>query len=165
MNKDTVFETEEYRIALLLRHVDLSITKARRNELEYLNVTPPQMGILHFAQEDDTPCTVLKLRQTMLHSNSSLVAVLNRMEKKGLIERQPDPRSKKFTRIVVTEKGQNTYRKAMNLSAFNTIISSLPVKDRQVLKEYLNVLQKAADELVKSQRGAGMDPDMELYTP
>lgn len=148
MKKNTVFETEEYKVALLLRHVDLLITKARRNELEYLEVTPPQMGILHFVQEDGKPCTVLKLRQTMLHSNSSLVAVLNRMEKKGLIQRKSDPRSKKFTRIVVTDKGKEIYKKAMNLSAFNTIISSLSLEDMQCFKQYLNVLKQAADKLL-----------------
>lgn len=148
MQKNTVFETEEYKIAVLLRHVDLLITKVRRNELEYLGVTPPQMGVLHFAQEDSKPCTVLKLRQTMLHSNSSLVAVLNRMEKKGLVQRRPDKRSKKFTRIIVTKKGQEIYEKAMNLSAFNTIISSLSPEDMYRFKQYLNVLKQATDKLL-----------------
>lgn len=148
MEKETVFETQEYKIAVLLRHVDLTITKARRIELEPLGITPPQMGILHFAQDDGIPCTVLKLRRTMLHSNSSLVNVLNRMEKKGLIERQPDPRSRKFTRIVVTEKGQEIYQKAMNLSAFHTIISSLSAEDKQCFQQHLNVLKQAADKLL-----------------
>jgi len=163
MNKETAFETREYRVALLLRQVDLSITRARRNELKPLGVTPPQIGILHFAQDDGIPCTVLKLRRTMHHSNSSLVNVLNRMEKKGLIQRQPDPRSKRFTRIAVTAKGQAIYTQAMNLHGFNTIVSHLPAKDQQILKKYLGVLEKAADELVESQRipdaDAGDEPE------
>lgn len=158
MKNDTAFETEEYKIALLLRHVDLTITKARRNELEHLGITPPQIGILHFAKEDGIPCTVLKLRQTMNHSNSSLVAVLNRMEKKGLIQRQPDPRSKKFTRIVVTEKGKAIYKQAMSLSAFNTIISSLPTEDRLRFKQNLNTLKQTAHKFLKSQTGTKEAP-------
>jgi hypothetical protein len=50
----------------------------------------------------------------------------------------------------VTEKGQEIYEEAMNLSAFNTIISSLPPEDMQRFKQSLNVLQEAADKLLAS---------------
>lgn len=162
MKKETVYESEEYKIAMLIRHVDLSITKARRNEMEFLGVTPPQMGILHFAMKFQPKCTVLTLRQHMLRSNNSLVAILNRMEKKELIERKPDPRNKKFTRITVTAKGEALYRQAMNLSSFSTIISSLPQQDREKLKEYLYVLGKSAMNVLVEQRDSHKAKDLDI---
>lgn len=134
------FESEEHEIVVLLRHLDLSYTKARRNELEPLGITPPQIGILHFVQKFQTPCTLIQLRKLMRHSNSALVALLNRMERKGLLKRQPDPASKKYTRISLTEKGRDVYKRAMSLDSFITIVSGLPEEDQQRFKSYLTTL-------------------------
>lgn len=151
MTNVTYFESEEHEIVVMLRHVDLAITNARRNELAHLGITPPQIGILYFTQKYQTPCTVLKLRQLMRRSNSSLVAILNRMEQKGLIKREKDSGSKKYTRILLTEKGGDVYERAVNLSAFNTIVSSLPEEDRKRLKSYLDTLNEAAERLLEKQ--------------
>ncbi len=84
----------------------------------------------------------------MHRSNSSLVNILKRMEKNGLVRRQSDLHNKKFTRVVITEKGQAIYMKALHLSAFDAVISCLPRKDQQMLKKYLDILFKAAEEYV-----------------
>lgn len=144
----TVFESEEREIAVLLRHVVLIMTKARRNELAHLDITPPQIGVLHFVQKFQTPCTIIQLRKLMRHSNSALVAIINRMERKGLIKRQPDPQSRRYTRVLITEKGKDVYERAANLSAFITIVSSLPEDDQQRLKSYLVTLTEAAQKFL-----------------
>jgi DNA-binding MarR family transcriptional regulator len=144
----TVFESEEREIAVMLRHVVLIMTKARRNELAHLDITPPQIGVLHFVQKFRTPCTVIKLRKLMRHSNSSLVAILNRMERKGLIKRQPDSQSRKYTRVLLTEKGKDVYERTAGLSAFIAIVSSLPEDDQQRLKSYLVTLTEAAQKFL-----------------
>jgi MarR family transcriptional regulator for hemolysin len=144
----TLWESVEHEIVVLLRHLDLAYTKARRNELEPLGITPPQIGILHFVQKSREPCTVIQLRKLMRHSNSALVALLNRMERKGLLKRQPDTASKKYTRIYLTEKGRDIYKRAMRLDSFVTIISSLPEDDQQRLKSYLATLTEATQKFL-----------------
>jgi DNA-binding MarR family transcriptional regulator len=149
---DTVFDTEEYNICLRIRHLDLLITRARRRELRALGVTPPQMGILHFAQQFEGPCTVLDLRRKMLRSNSSLMALLKRMEVKGLLRREADVRNHRFTRIILTEKGRRVYRRAMGLSVFNTIVAALPELDRRRLRDYIEVLITSTEKISGSPR-------------
>jgi DNA-binding MarR family transcriptional regulator len=152
VKKKTVFETEEYQICLRIRHLDLRITKARRIELEHLDITPPQIGILHFIQKFTSPCTVLELRRYMIHSNSSIMALLNRMEKKGLLRRQPDTKNKRYTRIVLTEQGKALYQKAMSLNTFKEIVSCLPLKDQDKLKEYVELMIDAAERHLETQK-------------
>jgi len=148
----TVFETEEHEIAVLIRRVDLFMSKARRNELVHLGVTPAHAGVLRFAQQFKKPCTIQQLRQSMGRSNSSMVGIINRMERNGLIKRQVDSQNKKYTQIIVTSKGKTLYDKAVGLSAFVTIISSLPKEDRKKLKQYLNNLSKVAQKVIEEQR-------------
>jgi DNA-binding MarR family transcriptional regulator len=149
-----VLETEEHQIAVLIRRIDLLLSKARRNELAHLGITPAQSGVLHFAQTFKTPCTILQLRQSMGRSNSSMVGIINRMERGGLIKRQADSQNKKYTRVLLTSKGKALYEKAVNLSAFVTIISGLPKEDKRKLKLYLDTLSEAARKVLEEQQNS-----------
>jgi len=148
----TAFETEEHKIAVMLRGVSLLMSRARQNELAHLGITPAHAGVLHFAQKFETPCTMQQLRQSMGRSNSAMVGIINRMERDGLIKRQVDHQNKKYTRILLTSKGEALYEKAVNLSVFTTIISSLPREARQKLILYLNTLDKTAREVLEEQQ-------------
>lgn len=77
-----------------------------------------------------------------------MVGIINRMERKGLIKRQVDSESKKYTRIILTEKGKNLYNQAVSLTAFAAIVSSLPKEDRQRLRSYLETLSTAAQNVL-----------------
>lgn len=146
-----VFETEEHKLAVLLRGVDLMISKARQNELKHLGITPAYAGILYFVQKNETPCTIIQLRKSIGMSNSSIVGIINRMERDGFIKRQPDSRNKKYTRILPTEEGQALYKKALELNAFTFIFSNLSEEERQNLKKYLNSLKNKAQSVLEEQ--------------
>jgi DNA-binding MarR family transcriptional regulator len=148
----TFFESEEHEIAVMLRHIVLLMTKARRNELVHLGVTPQQIGVMRFMQKFPTPCTIVQLRQVMLHSNSSLVALINRLERKGLVKRETDSQSRKYTRVHITEKGRELYKKAVDLAAFTAIVSSISKEDQKRLKSYLANMSDAAEKTLEMQK-------------
>ena len=147
----TYYESEEHEIAVILRHSVLLMTNIRRYELAHFDITPQQIGVMRFMQKFPTACTILQLREVMRRSNSSLVAIINRLERKGLVQRQTDSKSKKYTRVFVTEKGKELYKKAMEMSAFSIIISSLPEKDRKRLKSYVNTINRTAEKILDEQ--------------
>jgi DNA-binding MarR family transcriptional regulator len=150
----TFYESEEHEIAVRLRHINLLMTKARRHELVHLGTTPQQVGVLRFVQKFQTPCTIIQLREAMHRSNSSLVNIINRLERKGLVERHPDSESKKFTRLFVTEKGKKLYQEAVNLNAFHSIISGLPLNDIKNLKSYIETMIDVAEKMLDEQAKA-----------
>ena len=147
----TYYESEEHEIAVILRHSVLLMTNIRRYELAHFDITPQQIGVMRFMQKFPTACTILQLREVMRRSNSSLVAIINRLERKGLVQRQTDSKNKKYTRVFVTEKGKELYEKAMEMSAFSIIISSLPEKDRKRLKSYVNTINRTAEKILDEQ--------------
>ena len=153
MPVNNVFETPEYNLCLRIRHLDLLISRARRRELEALGVTPPQIGILHFVQQSDGPCTVLDLRNKMLHSNSALMNLLKRMEAKGLVRREKDPGNRRYTRITLTKKGHEVYRRAVDISVFNKVAAALPEADRERLRVYIETLISAAETIDAAKSG------------
>ncbi|MGD9118447.1 MAG: MarR family transcriptional regulator [Dehalococcoidia bacterium] len=146
--------TEEHEIAVLIRRIDLLLSKTRRNELEHLGITPAQAGVLHFIQMFEKPCTIIQLRKSMGRSNSSMVGIINRMERGGLIKRQVDSQSKKYTRVLLTEKGKALYEEAVSLNGFITVVSSLPKEDRQRLKLYLSALTETARKVLEEQQNS-----------
>lgn len=147
----TYFESEEHEIAVILRHSVLLMTNVRRYELAQFDITPQQIGVMRFMQKFPTACTIIQLREVMRRSNSSLVAIINRLEQKGLVQRQTDSKSKKYTRVFVTEKGKELFKKAMEMSTFTIIISSLPEEDQQRLKSYINTINRTAEKILDEQ--------------
>jgi DNA-binding MarR family transcriptional regulator len=148
----TFYESEDHEIAVRLRHINLLMTKARRHELANLGITPQQVGVMRFIQKFQTPCTIIQLREAMQRSNSSLVAVINRLERKGLVERRADSKSKKYTRVLATETGRKLYKKAVELNVFKNIITSLPREDRRRLKSYIETMVDAAEKTLEEQQ-------------
>ncbi len=146
------FESEEHEISVSLRHIVLLMTKARHNELANMGVSPQQIGVIRFIQKFQHPCTITELCQTMRRSNSSLVAIINRLERKGLVERRKGGGSRRFTLVTVTEKGVELYEKTSGLNAFKSIIDSLPEKDRKRLRTYLSIMIEAAEKTLAGQK-------------
>ncbi len=150
----TYYESEEHEIAVLLRHSVLLMTNIRRYELAHFDISPQQIGVMRFMQKFPTACTIMQLREVMRRSSSSLVAIINRLERKGLVQRQTDSKNKKYTRVFVTEKGKELFNKAMEMSAFSVIISSLTKEDMQRLKSYVNTINKTAAKILDEHQKA-----------
>jgi DNA-binding MarR family transcriptional regulator len=148
----TYYESEEHEIAVILRHSVLLMTNIRHYELAHFDITPQQIGVMRFMQKFPTACTIIQLKKVMRRSNSSLVAIINRLERKGLVQRQTDSKNKKYTRVFVTENGKELCKKAMEMSSFSIIISSLPAENRKRLKSYLNTINKTAEKILDEQK-------------
>ena len=70
------------------------------------NITPGQYGVLRYLWQDG-PCTPKEIAQTLRLENSTISGVLDRMEKKGLIERIIDKKDRRSIRVVATEQGMS----------------------------------------------------------
>lgn len=70
------------------------------------NITPGQYGVLRYLWQDG-PCTPKEIAQTLRLENSTISGVLDRMEKKGLIERIIDKKDRRSIRVAATEQGMS----------------------------------------------------------
>ena len=68
------------------------------------NITPGQYGVLGCLWERG-PCTPKEIAQILQLENSTISGVLDRMQKRGLIDRIVDPNNRRSIRVVPTEEG------------------------------------------------------------
>ncbi|NMC27678.1 MAG: MarR family transcriptional regulator [Syntrophomonadaceae bacterium] len=88
------------------------LTKAQRNvhqlfkaELAPFGVTPGQYGVLRCLWDENAQ-TAKKLADRLALDGSTITGILDRMEQKGLIEKQTDPKDRRAMQVMLTAKGK-----------------------------------------------------------
>ena len=72
--------------------------------LAQFNITPGQYGVLSCLWQNG-PSTPKEIAQTLRLENSTISGVLDRMQKRGLIDRVVDPNDRRSVQVVPTEEG------------------------------------------------------------
>jgi len=121
------------------------LTKAQHNvhqlfklELAPHGVTPGQYAVLRCLW-DENGQTARKLADRLSLDGSTITGILDRMEQKGLIEKQSDPRDRRALQVMLTDTGrslQEPLSQAID-SANRKALLSLEENQVQVLKQIL----------------------------
>ena len=142
------FKDPYYSVWSLLNETRDAILKMRETEMAPLGITGVQSRVLFVLQSVDDPITPADLSQWLFRESQSVSALLTRMEKQGLIKKARDLERKNRIRIVITEKGRQVYKQAIQRRSIQQIISSLSEEECNQLKSYLLTLKnKAIEEL------------------
>jgi DNA-binding MarR family transcriptional regulator len=64
-------------------------------------------ALMHIIKAGEPGIRMTDLAQDVFMSKSGLTAVVDRLEKRGLLQRTPDPEDRRATRIRLTEEGQD----------------------------------------------------------
>ena len=72
--------------------------------LSQFNITPGQYGVLSCLWKNGS-CTPKEISQILRLENSTISGVLDRMQKRGLINRVVDPEDRRSVQVVPTEEG------------------------------------------------------------
>ncbi|MFF0147304.1 DNA-binding MarR family transcriptional regulator [Amycolatopsis sulphurea] len=124
--------------AFLLAQLGAHATRRFAERVAELDLTPPQTGLLRviarrpgesqqaLAAELGTPPT-------------RLVALVDGLEQRGLIERRRNPKDRRLYAVHLSEKGRETMRALAKAGAAHEdeLTSALSTKDREVLHELL----------------------------
>jgi len=85
-----------------LRAIQRSLRKPLRAEIARGDLTAPQMAVMSIlVRADGLSLKELSERAALAHSTVS--GIVDRLEKRGMLAREPDPADARFTRIVTTE--------------------------------------------------------------
>ena len=119
-------------------------------ELAKLGLTPIKVYVLWVCRDYDGPLTPAELSRLVFRESNSIVQLLARMEKEGLISRIPKRKGHPFTEIHITAKGKELVEPAIKLTRVlsTNILSSLsPQELNQFQKLLQKVQQKALAEM------------------
>ena len=81
------------------------ITLKKLLQQEGLNVTPKQVMLLHYLQNNNG-CSLTELSRGVMLENSTITGLINRLEKSGYVERRNDPKDRRTYCIYFTDKGR-----------------------------------------------------------
>ncbi len=139
---------KDFDLWLLITRARYAVYRARELELLRYNLTPEQAQVLavtHALEDNASPAAIA--RATFLKSHT-ISAILERMEKKGLIKKGVDSKHKNRIKVSITEKGQEAYRLSSKRGPIHRIMNQLNEKEReQVTKTMEKILYAAGEEL------------------
>ena len=122
------------------------IAKARELELDYYKLSRVQVAVLFILLAENRGVTIGEICNWNVREPNSVLSLVNRMEKIGLVKKIRDADDDKI-RIVIAEKGKKSYTSASRVS-IEMIFSVLSEEEKQQLNTSLRKLRSKARELL-----------------
>jgi DNA-binding MarR family transcriptional regulator len=148
MIKNAVESDTDFDFWLLLTRARYAVYRARELELLRYGLTPEQAQVLfviHSLKEDATPAAIA--RATFLKSHT-ISAIVERMEKKGLLKKTRDLERKNRVRVSITKKGEEAFKLSSKRGPIHRIFAGVNEKERaQTGKVLEKILFAAGEEL------------------
>lgn len=141
-------EEQDFDLWLLLARTRDIILKARQKELRQYNISTRRTAVLFAIQAIGDKATPAEISRWLFREPNSVSEILNRMEVEGLVRKVKDLDRKNMIRVVMTEKGWETYYKSTNRESIRQIMSSLSEEERQQLRLFLVRLIDGTEELI-----------------
>ena len=140
-----------YDLWVLLRRSTHVIMRARDQELKKYGVSSVGAAVLDVVSSMDDKATSTAISEKLLREPHSIYLLINRMVKKGLLNKHKDAKQKNIVRVSLTEKGHEVYHHSRELVSIRNIMSSLSEEEVQMLLEVLpKMWNNGVEELAKS---------------
>lgn len=125
MNQEPKIPTQSYDLRILqaLRRIIRSVDIHSRKLATQHKITGPQLGCL-LAVKESGPITSAKLSQKVYLSPSTIVGIIDRLEKKNLVQRNRDSKDRRLIHICITTAGEQLIAAAPSLLQ-DTLASAL----------------------------------------
>ena len=130
------------------------VERAREVELSRVNISLIQAMVLYALKISHEPLTPSKLARILCREQHSMSALIDRMEKQGLVKKKHDLFPKNLVRVVATAKGEEAFQRQRSVNAVINITSSLTKEERETLGSCADKLRLRAAELLRQ-----MQPD------
>lgn len=140
------YADDDFLLWWLILQMRRSLYKARAKELTKYRLTPEKTAALFIIKVIGYRATAAEISRYLLREPHSVVGLLNRMERQGLVERFNDLERKNLVRVALTEKGEKAYSQSAKRKSIRRIFSCLSVEERQQLAELLERLRNKALE-------------------
>jgi len=129
-------EDSEKRFPVLLRGIWFGINKTFRERLSDVSLTTVQYTVLRNLTQQKGRAVNQQMLSDLLSTNkSNLADLLDRMEKRGLVERRESPKDQRGKLVSITPHGKSEYSRARKLALGleNEILGLFPEKCRKAL--------------------------------
>ena len=133
------------RLPVLLRRAWYGLNQSFRQRIAHLGVTPDQFSILRWLSEGDPQgLTQRALTDLMASDPNTITSTLSRMEKAGLIARQPHEQDRRAHRVQLLPAGRHAFEKGRTaaMALQDQVLATLPASRRA---KFLGELEAIAE--------------------
>jgi DNA-binding MarR family transcriptional regulator len=110
--------------------------------LETEDITSQQYNILRILRGSKTPLSTLQIRERMLDKMSDTSRIVERLQKKGLVEKKVCPADKRLVDIVISKKGLSLLEKLdRRNSELDDLLKSLTPEEAKILNGLLDKMR------------------------
>jgi MarR family multiple antibiotic resistance transcriptional regulator len=158
VGKDTIKPNEDELLWGRLFLATTLVQRAREVELSRVNMSLAQAMVLYALKLSSEPLTPSKLARMLCREPHSMSALIDRMEKQGLVEKKHDLSTKNLVRVVVTAKGEKAFQRQRSAKLVSNITSILTREERETLSSCADKLRVRAIELIRQMTPPPYDP-------
>ncbi len=144
---DPINDDDDYNLIALINQTGHAFSLARTRELAARDLSMMRAAVLLVLQVRDNNATPTEISQWLLREPHTISALLDRMERDGLIRRYRDLHKRNTVRVAMTEKGRTAYQESLERQTFHDVMSVLSEEEREQLRSvmtklWLRVLQE-----------------------
>ena len=151
---------ERRRLPPLLRRAWYGLNQALRRRIAHLRITPDQFTVLRNLLEREG-ITQRELTQLMTSDPNTIASLLERMEKAGLLRREPHEKDRRAYRLRLRAAGKRKYEAAREvaLGLQSEVLRVLPEGRRE---EFLTHLALVAETCLASAAASPKKPTTKI---
>jgi len=138
-------DRSEPRLGYLLKHVQLRYFELGAAALEPLGITGRETAVLT-AIAERAPVSQAEIAAAMNVDRTTMVALIDDLERKGLVRRRQDPDDRRKNAVELTDAGRDTVRQAAGAveRTEDAFLGPLSAAEAAQFKRILHVLLSGA---------------------
>lgn len=144
------------RLPVLLRRAWYGLNQTFRQRIAHLGITPDQYIILRWLSEGDPQgLTQRTLTDLMASDPNTITSTLTRMERNGLISRNPHEQDKRANRVKIQPTGRKAFEKARKIAMAlqEQLLGTLPPARREKFLDELEAIANACGAILDKAPG------------
>ena len=146
MSVKSLFKQAEHRLWVLCHQTHNLVTKCEEKALTAAGLTPQQFGVMMAIKNIKPPVTPTEVAKWLDRSTNSVSMIVDRMARDGLVRRRRDIRDRRSLRLVITKKGEESFKQAVDpgWELIKHVLSTLTKEEMQILNELLEKMREKA---------------------
>ena len=134
----------EERFSAALHSTARAWRQAVDRRLKYLGVSQASWMTIAVAAKAPTPLSQSELADRLAVEGATMVAMIDRLVKAGLVVREPSTTDRRVKRVIITDSGQRLYDtvKAEAIAVSKDMLANIDAGKLEAATEVLEALQK-----------------------
>ncbi len=142
------FKNDYHKLIVNLHLTYSRLTGPFQSQLKSFGITPTQYNVLRILRgQKQKPASIGLIKDRMIDRNSDASRVIDRLLKKGLIERRENKTDRRQRDVIIHENGLELLEKIeISEEKFISVFKDFPIEEIQRANDLLDAIRSAATE-------------------